>query len=326
MQTGDHRTSTVVAPTAAGEPPVVREMVVLGTASSVPTRHRNHNGYLLNWDTEAILFDPGEGTQRQLLRSSRRASRITRICLTHFHGDHCLGLPGILQRLSVDHARQVDVHYPAAGQPHFEAALVASAWDREELVIRPHPETGGAITAGPLTITAMPLDHSVPTLGYRVDEAPVRHMLPNRLDTLGITGEDVGRLEADGFYDLDDGRRVQVEEASTVAPGNSLAFVMDTRLCDAAFELAAGVDLLVCESTFLDTESDLAAAYGHLTAAQAARIAAEAGARQLLLTHFSQRHPDESAFVEEARRFFPNVIAAHDLLVVPLPQRRRLPT
>jgi ribonuclease Z len=79
-----------------------RELVVLGTASQAPTRTRNHNGYLLRWDDEGILFDPGEGTQRQLTLAGVAASAITRICITHFHGDHCLGLPGVIQRLSLD--------------------------------------------------------------------------------------------------------------------------------------------------------------------------------------------------------------------------------
>src|SRR5262249_27893983 len=97
-----------------------RELVVLGTASQGPTPDRNHNGYLLRWDTEGLLFDPGEGTQRQLLLAGVAPSAITRICVTHFHGDHCLGLPGVLQRLSLDRVpHPVYAHYPASGQEYF---------------------------------------------------------------------------------------------------------------------------------------------------------------------------------------------------------------
>src|SRR3982750_4590233 len=98
-----------------------RELTLLGTASQAPTRYRNHNGYLLRWDAEGILFDPGEGTQRQLLLAGVASSAITRICLTHFHGDHCLGLPGVLQRLSLDRVTHpVDVWYPAGGQEFYD--------------------------------------------------------------------------------------------------------------------------------------------------------------------------------------------------------------
>jgi ribonuclease Z len=104
--------------------------------------------------------------------------------------------------------------------------------------------------------------------------------------------------------------------------GQAFAFVMDTALCDAAFELAHGVDMLVCESTFLAAEEDLAAEAGHLTAAQAARIAAESGVRLLVLTHFSQRHPDERVYLDEALEVFPHVVAVRDLDRIPLPPRR----
>lgn len=305
---------------------MVRQIVVLGTASSVPTRHRNHNGYLLVWDDEAVLFDPGEGTQRQLLRSSAHASHIRRICLTHFHGDHVLGLPGMLQRLSIDSiSRVVDVFFPAGGIDRFEAALRSSVWARDGLDVRPRPSTPGVLDPGPpLTLSARRLDHSTETLGYRVEEPPVRHLLQERLRALGLSGPRVGDLERRGAVEVD-GRTVRMADVSVTQPGNSMAFVMDTRLCDAAFELAADVDLLVCEATFLDDEAGLAAEYGHLTARQAARIAAEAGARRLVLTHFSQRHPDERAFLAQAREVFADVVAARDLLVVELPSRRRPP-
>src|SRR5438874_8550637 len=98
-----------------------RELVVLGTASQAPTRHRNHNGYLLRWDDEGWLFDPGEGTQRQLLFAGVAASAITRICLTHFHGDHCLGLPGVIQRIALDGVTEsVHAYFPASGRPYWD--------------------------------------------------------------------------------------------------------------------------------------------------------------------------------------------------------------
>src|SRR5213082_4268810 len=92
----------------------VRELVVLGTSSQVPTRYRNHNGYFLRWDDEGLLFDPGEGTQRQMIFAGVTVSQITRICITHFHGDHCLGLPGVLQRMSLDRVPHVvEAFFPA---------------------------------------------------------------------------------------------------------------------------------------------------------------------------------------------------------------------
>jgi ribonuclease Z len=301
-----------------------RELVVLGTASQAPTRHRNHNGYLLRWDAEGMLFDPGEGTQRQLLLAGVASSAITRICITHFHGDHCLGLPGVLQRLSLDQvAHPVGVWYPAGGQVFFDR-LRRCALYNDTVDVRPHPvPDGGVVDPGPepFALVAARLDHRTETVGWRVVEPDGRRMLPDRLATAGITGPDVGRLQREGSLVTADGGEVTLEAMSEPRRGQVFAFVMDTRLCDAALALADGADLVVCESTFLARDADLAAAYGHLTAAQAARVAARAGARQLVLTHFSQRYPDDAEFAAEAGEIFPEVVVARDLDRVPLPPR-----
>jgi ribonuclease Z len=301
-----------------------REFVVLGTASQAPTRLRNHNGYLLRWDAEGVLFDPGEGTQRQLLLAGVASSAITRICITHFHGDHCLGLPGVLQRLSLDQVTHpVEVWYPASGQEFYDR-LRRCALYNDTVDVRPHPvDSDGAVDPGPepFSLIAGRLDHRADTFGWRVVEPDGRRMLPDRLDEVGITGPDVGRLQREGSLVTADGRVVTLEAMSEHRPGQKFAFVMDTRLCDGALSLADGADLLVCESTFLDRDADLAAAYGHLTAAQAARLAVEAGARRLVLTHFSQRYVDDAAFAAEAGEIFPDVVVVRDLDRVPVPPR-----
>jgi ribonuclease Z len=297
-------------------------LVVLGTASQAPTRRRNQNGYFLRWDQEGLLFDPGEGTQRQMLLAGVASSAITRILLTHFHGDHCLGLPGILQRLSLDRVgHPVDVYFPASGTAYFEHLRRASIFD-EQVELRPHPveEPGEVATAPGLRILADRLRHRVDVFGWRLEEEPGVRMLPERLQALGVSGPEVGRLQAGGAIETG-GRTVRLEEVSRLRPGQSFAFVMDTAVCEGANRLAEGVDLLVSESTFLTAEAELATAWGHLTAADAARIAAGAGARRLVLTHFSQRHSDESLFLEEAQPIFPESVAARDLTKIDVPPR-----
>ncbi len=299
-----------------------RELVVLGTASQVPTRDRNHNSCVLRWDDEVILFDPGEGTQRQMALARISPTKVTRVCVTHFHGDHCLGLPGVLQRLAIERpGTTIDLHYPAEGEPYLDHLRHATVVD-EVAPVRAHPATDGTSTeAQGFTLLARGLDHrGIPTVGWRLEEPARRHLLPDRLEAEGISGPDAGQLKHEGKVEVG-GHRVELGEVSDVRPGQVFAFVMDTRLCDAAFELAADADLLVCEATFLDAEEDLAHRYGHLTAAQAARIAAEAGARRLVLTHFSSRHPDEEVFLAEAREIFDDVVVGHDLRHVEVPHR-----
>jgi ribonuclease Z len=306
-----------------------RELVVLGTASQAPTRARNHNGYLLRWDTDGLLFDPGEGTQRQMLFAGVTATQITRICITHFHGDHCLGLPGVLQRMSLDRVPQlVDVHYPGQNQAVFDRLRHAALF-RDVLNLRERPVTqAGTIASTPaFRLDAQPLSHSTPTFGYRLAEPDGRRMLPDRLAALGIAGPDIGRLQREGSLRAA-GRQVTLEEVSEPRRGQRFAFIMDTRLCDAAFALADQADMLVCESTFADTEAALARDYGHLTARQAGRIAEEAGARRLVLTHFSQRYdPADGQRLagEAASAFGGEVVLARDLSRIPVPARAPLP-
>ena len=301
----------------------VRELVVLGTASQVPTRTRSHNAYLLRWDGEGILFDPGEGAQRQLALAGIAAADITRICLTHFHGDHALGLPGIVQRLSLDGvARPVHAHYPAGGSEYFARLRHATPFHETAELVE-HPVTGdGDIARLPgFTLSARRLDHPVETYGYRLVEPDGHRMLPDRLAAAGVRGPDVGRLQRAGSIEVD-GRTVHLDDVSAPRRGQRAAFVMDTGLCPAVSELADGADLLVIESTFLSAQADVAAESGHHTAAQAARVAAECGVRTLVLTHFSRRYDDPEALRAEASaEYGGELVVASDLLRVPVPGR-----
>ena len=304
-----------------------RELVVLGTASQVPTRTRNHNGYVLFWDDEAVLFDPGEGTQRQMLRAGVSATDLTRIAITHLHGDHSLGLAGVVQRISLDGVpHTVPVSFPASGATWVDHLLDATSYHhRADLALQPLSADGVVPPVGPdpgFTLRAERLDHGVEAFGYRLDEPAGRRMVPDRLAAAGIHGPAVGLLQREGVVEVGDGRTVRVEDVSVVRPGQSFAFVMDTRLCDAVFSLARGVDLLVIESTFLDRDRDLAHAFGHLTALQAATVAAECGVRSLVLTHFSQRYQDPAEFWAEARTVFDGELTvAEDLDRVQVPPR-----
>ncbi|MFE7229904.1 ribonuclease Z [Streptomyces sp. NPDC002405] len=299
----------------------VRELVVLGTASQVPTRHRNHNGYLLRWDGEGILFDPGEGTQRQMLRAGVAAHDLNRICVTHFHGDHSLGLAGVIQRINLDQVpHEITAHYPRSGRRFFDRLRYATAYrETVELTEAPVDADGVLATTPAYTLEARRLSHPVESFGYRLVEPDGRRMLPERLAAHGIKGPDVGRVQREGSLD-----GVPLEAVSEVRRGQRFAFVMDTRLCEGVHALAEGCDMLVIESTFLDEDEQLAVEHGHLTAGQAARVARDAGVRHLVLTHFSQRYtdPDECERQARAAGFDGELTVAHDLLRVPVPKRR----
>jgi ribonuclease Z len=294
----------------------MRELVVLGTSSQVPTRTRNHNGYLLRWDGEGLLFDPGEGTQRQMIHAGVSASQIMRICLTHVHGDHCFGLPGVLSRMVLDGvAHPVHLHYPASGEDVVRA-LVSVTPPRIDL--RLHPHSGpGQIAPG---LEVRPLKHRVETYGYRLTEPDGHTLLPDRLAAAGIAGPDISRLQRDGSL-----RGVHLNDVSVRRRGQRFAFVMDTAPCRGAEELAEGAALLVAESTFSDDDADLAAQYAHLTAGQAGELAAAAGVGTLVLTHFSSRYGDVNLLAGQARACAggATVVAAKDLDRITFPSRQR---
>lgn len=302
-----------------------REVVVLGTASQVPTRTRAHHATLLRFDGTGILLDPGEGTQRQLLFAGISVSTIHHICVTHAHGDHCLGLPGVLQRAALDDvAHPIDVHYPHAADPYIRRLRHASAYeDRAEVRLRP---TGPGLVsdAPPLQIRAAELSHGIPTLGWRFDQPPGVTFDEGRLRGAGVHGAARRELAHLGRVRVD-GRTVHLEDVSRPRPGISVGFVMDTRRCAGALVLAQDVDVLVIEATFLESERDLAEEAGHLTAAQAARIGADAGARKVVLTHFSQRYPDTVEHLMQARAAAPGVDieVARELSAIPLRSRPR---
>ncbi|MCQ8769959.1 ribonuclease Z [Streptomyces telluris] len=299
----------------------VRELVVLGTASQVPTRHRNHNGYVLRWDGTGLLFDPGEGTQRQMLRAGVAAHDLNRLCVTHFHGDHSLGLAGVIQRINLDQVpHTVTAHYPRSGKRFFERLRYATAYrETVQLAEEPVSGAGGVLAEEPsYRLEARKLSHPVESYGYRLVEPDGRRMLPERLAAHGIAGPDVGRLQREGAVG-----GVTLDEVSEVRRGQRFAFVMDTRLCDGVYELAEGCDMLVIESTFTDEDAALAADHGHLTAGQAGRVAAESGVRHLVLTHFSQRYDDPAVFERQARAagFEGDLTVARDLMRIPVPKR-----
>ena len=290
-----------------------RVFIALGTASQVPTRERNHNGYFIRWDEHGFLLDPGEGTQRQMTYAGISASQITKIFITHFHGDHCLGLAGVLQRLSLDRVPQeVEIFYPEYGRKFVENLRNASVYyNVARIAEKPFSAEGVIFENENLTIETRRLDHSVESWGYRFREKDSVTMLPEKLQEFGVFRRSIGKLKAEGKIEIK-GKTILLEEASVFKKGQSVAFVMDTRMCDAAFKLAKDADLLICESTYLSSETEEAISHGHLTAAQAAEIAEKANADKLILTHFSQRYTNIKNFLNEAKRIHENTIAVAD--------------
>ena len=291
----------------------VRDLIILGCSSQQPTRLRNHGAYLLRWNGEGLLFDPGEGTQRQFIYAEVAPTCVTRIFVSHFHGDHCLGLGSMLMRLNLDQIKH-DVHcyYPASGKVYFDRLRYGTIYHNQVNVIEHPVEKNGLVHEDDaFRIEATFLDHGVDNLAWRITEPDTIKFDKEKLAAKGVRGPDVRTLEAKGSITAD-GKTVSLEEVSHVRKGDIFVAVIDTRICPQAIDIAHDATILLSESTYLEEHRELAHKHKHMTAKQAAEIAKKAGASKLILTHFSARYRDLDPFLEEARAIFPNTDVADD--------------
>ncbi|MCI5052843.1 MAG: ribonuclease Z [Simkaniaceae bacterium] len=288
----------------------VRDLTILGCSSQQPTRRRNHGAYLLRWNEEGLLFDPGEGTQRQFIFADVAPTCVTRIFVSHFHGDHCLGLGSMLMRLNLDKVTHpIHVYYPASGKKYFDRLRYGTIY-HETINVVEHPVSKEGLVEddGKFRIEATFLEHGVENIAWRITEPDTLKMDKKKLAATGLKGLAIKKL-------VETGRSgdVTLEDVSWVRKGDSFAVVIDTRMCSQAIEIARGAKMLLCESTYLEEHRKLARKHFHLTAKEAATIAKEAGVKMLVLTHFSARYLDLDLFEEQARPIFPNTFAADDL-------------
>ena len=299
----------------------VRDLIILGCSSQQPTRQRNHGAYLFRWNEEGLLFDPGEGTQRQFIFANVAPTVVNRIFVSHFHGDHCLGLGSMLMRLNLDKVTHpIHCYYPASGKKYFDRLRYGTIY-HEQINVVEHPvsEEGIVHDDGQFKIEARFLEHSIENIGWRITEPDERKFDRNKLNEYGIKGPMVRDLHDHGKIEVN-GKTIVLDDVSHIRRGDSIAIVIDTRNCPNALKLSQNAEVLLCESTYLDEHRDLARRHYHLTALEAAQIAKQAQVKKLILTHFSARYLNLKLFENEARTVFANSYAADDLLVFPFPK------
>ena len=303
----------------------VRELVILGCSSQQPTRFRNHGAYLLRWNNEGMLFDPGEGTQRQLIFANVAPPCITRIFISHFHGDHCLGLGSMLMRLNLDKVTHpIHCYYPASGKKYFDRLRYSTIYhERINVVEHPVSLAGLVEDDGKFRIEATFLEHGVENIGWRISEADSRKFDKEKLSSYGFKGTMIKKLEQEGFFLLNQ-QKITLDDVSQIRKGDCFAVVLDTLFCQNGIDIAKDANLLLCESTYLEEHAHLALQYKHMTAKQAATLAKKAGVEKLILTHFSGRYPTLKKFEQEAREIFSPSYTADDLLVFPFPKTRAI--
>jgi ribonuclease Z len=297
------------------------DIIPLGTASAMPVGHRHLSALAVERKGRILLFDCGEGTQYRLMHADLSRARIDAIFVTHLHGDHCYGLPGLLSTMALQQRRDpVTMVVPDGARAMLEATPGATPSDLPFPVhIR---EIGTDLTTAlvyeteELTVTARPLAHRRFAMGFRLEE----RTRPGRFDPEQARA--LGVPEGPAFARLQDGESVTANDGTTVhpeqvmgppRPGLAVAYVTDTRPCDGGRALAEDADLLYHDSTFTDELHDRAVETGHSTAREAAEVARDAGARRLLLGHISARYDDAAPLAAEAQAVFPRSEVAEEL-------------
>ncbi len=298
----------------------------LGTGASWPTAERGLSCVAIKRGGEIILFDCGEGTQRQFQHSGLSYQQVTRIFLTHYHGDHCFGVPGLLKTMALNERdRPLWLYGPQGLQRMVDAFRRMGGLPKTFPIHVQELAAGDTVEGDGYVVEAAQGDHSVDNLilCLREPDRPGRFDKPRALE-LGIPeGRMFGQLQRGQSVTLADGRVIEPTDVLGPArPGRTVVYSGDTQPCLGLLEAAVDADLFICEATFTQDLVDRAREVRHMTAAEAAQIAAKAKVHRLMLTHISPRYKNPEPVLEEARAIYPEAELAHDLLTFEVPHRQ----
>ena len=284
----------------------------------VPTKDRNVAGHFLKFKAEGILFDCGEGTQRQMNICGIKRTDVTKVCITHWHGDHCSGLIGLIQTIGdEDHPPAIEIFGPVDTKERVFHMLKTCAFMQNVKLKINEIDPKGVETIfedEDFILEAAPLRHSVPCLGYAFVEKDRKNIDVEKMKKLGLKpGPHLGLLK-EGKIISWQGKKVHPEDLINITPGIKIAYITDTRPVQAAVDLARNADALISEAVYTSNLQENAQKFKHMTASEAAQLASHANVKKLVLSHFSQRFKNTQAIEEEARTVFDNVVCGHDFM------------
>ncbi len=293
------------------------KVTFLGTSATFPTKERNHTAVLLRYGAESLLFDCGEGTQRQIRIAEESPMKITKIFVTHWHGDHVLGLSGLIQSCSMgNRSAELDVYGPKETKKRLEYALKSCAFvpTFKINVKEVYAQKVKAICSGEgYKVFAVNGVHKIPCLSFAFEEDSRFRINKDFVDKNKLQGNPALNKLQKGEDIAVNGKKIKAKDVTYQVKGKKVTYVMDTTPTKEIVELASDSDVLICESTFMNDLKD-SAADGHMTAKMAGKLAKDAKVKQLVITHFSQRYKDSKELVDEAKNKFQNTIAAKDFL------------
>ena len=291
------------------------KIVFLGTSASVPTKERGLPAVYLEYEGRKFLFDCGEGTQRQLLLAGKSPTSLDAIFITHYHGDHVFGLPGILNSMELNGREKPLYIFAPASTIHRIRWLVHSIPFSPSFPLVWKPVKGREVLWEErlFYIESYPLRHSTETYGYIFVEKDRRKLLKDKLDKLGVKDWRIYRRLKAGEEVEWKGMKLSPDEYTVVVKGRKVGYFVDTAPVD-----VPPVDYLIFDSTFLEEEREKAQETLHSTVKDAAEVAKKIGAKKLFLYHISPRYREEEKLLEEAKEIFENVEVAKDLMEIVL--------
>lgn len=289
------------------------EVKFLGTGNAIPTQLRNHTSILIELENESFLVDCGEGTQRQFKVAKISQHKITKIFITHWHGDHILGIPGLLQTLAMtDYKKQLNIYGPE-GTLHF-MGIVRDLISGIKINVRVHEVKEELVfESNKLKVIAEKMIHDSPALAYSFILKDTRRLEKKKLKKYNLPNSPILKQLQQGKDIVFNGKKIKANSVSFFEKGKKLTIILDTAMNENAVALAKDSDLLIAESSFSSEEKEKAKEYKHLTASEAATIAKKARVKELLLTHISQRYEHcPEKLQKEARKIFKKTKLAKD--------------
>ncbi len=289
-------------------------LVFLGTANAIPTKKRNHSAILLSYKNENILIDCGEGTQRQFRFANLSLPKITKILITHWHGDHILGLPGLFQTLAMsDYHKTLEIYGPRRTKEFI--SIIEKLMARFKIKLSVHElESGTLLETKDFKLSCLPMSHGIPSLAYSFEIKDKRRLNKSKLRKLKLPNSPLLKKLAEGKDIIINNKKIKASQVSYLEKGRKITIILDTKYNENTIKLAKNSDILISEASFSKDEEKTASEYLHLTASQAAVIAKKARCTHLILTHISQRYEhNPNKLLKEAKAIFKNTTLAYDL-------------
>jgi ribonuclease Z len=291
------------------------QLTFLGTGSAVPTARRNHPAVLLQYKDETMLFDCGEGTQKQFRIAKLNPCKITRLFLTHWHGDHIFGLPGLFQTLAMsNYSKTLHIYGPSGTKRYMELYQNLYLRKGQDFKMEIHEiDSGIIVNEKEFQIQAEQMSHDAPCLAYSFVIKEKNRLDKSKLKKLKLPQNSplIGELVKGKIIEFNK-KKINGSKLIYKEPQRKVTYIMDTRINANAIKLAEKSDVLICESTYAKDEEETAKEYAHLTSEHAAKIAKDSKSKKLILMHLSQRYENPKYILEEAKKVFKETKVAED--------------